>query len=44
MDKRKDILAEFTLPEEAEKLHVILKRIGDGLPTTQFIDQARKDR
>lgn len=44
MDKRKDIIAEFTLPEEAEKLHVILKRIGDGLPTTQFIDQARQDR
>lgn len=44
MDKRKDIIAEFTLPEEAEKLHVILKRIGDGLPTIQFIDQARQDR
>jgi len=44
MDKRKDILAEFTLPEEAEKLHLILKRIGDGLPTTQIIDQARQDR
>jgi ACT domain-containing protein len=44
IDKRKDILAEFTLPDEAEKLHEILKRIGDGLPTTQLIDQARSGR
>ncbi|MGV3483617.1 MAG: hypothetical protein ACO1RT_04265 [Planctomycetaceae bacterium] len=41
IDKRKEILAEFTTPDEAEKLHVILQRIGDGLPTTQLIDQAR---
>lgn len=44
IDKRKEILAEFTTPEEAEKLHEILRRIGDGLPTTQLIDQARNGR
>lgn len=44
IDKRKEILAEFTTPEEAEKLHTILKRIGDGLPTTQLIDEARNGR
>ena len=44
IDKRKEILAEFTTPDEAEKLHEILRRIGDGLPTTQLIDQARNDR
>ena len=38
---RRFLLAEFTTPDEAEKLHVILQRIGDGLPTTQLIDQAR---
>jgi hypothetical protein len=44
IDKRKEILAEFTTPDEAEKLHEILLRIGDGLPTTQLIDQARNGR
>jgi len=44
MNTRKDILAEFTTPDEAEKLHLILKRIGDGMPTTQLIDEARNDR
>ena len=29
-DKRKDILGEFVTPEEADKLHEILSRIGSG--------------
>ncbi len=44
VDKRKEILAEFTTPDEAEKLHQILQRIGEGLPTTQLIDKARSGR
>lgn len=40
IDKRKQILAEFTTAEEAEKLHEVLRRIGDGQPTTSLIDQA----
>ncbi len=44
IDKRKDILAEFTTPAEQDILHEILQRIGDGLPTTQLIDQARNNR
>lgn len=44
IDKRKEILAEFVTPDEAEKLHEILRRIGDGLPTTQLIDEARNGR
>ncbi len=44
IDKRKEILAEFTSPDETEKLHEILRRIGDGLPTTSLIDQARSGR
>jgi len=44
IDKRKDILAEFVSPDESEKLHTILKRIGDGLPKTQMIDEARQGR
>ena len=44
IDKRKDILAEFVTADEAEKLHEILRRIGEGLPTTSLIDQARGDR
>lgn len=39
-DKRKDILGEFVTPEEADKLHEILRRIGDATPTTTLIDQA----
>lgn len=44
VDKRKEILAEFTTPDEADKLHKILQRIGEGLPTTQLIDKARSGR
>jgi ACT domain-containing protein len=44
IDKRKEILAEFTTPDESEKLHEILQRIGDGLPTTQLIDEAQNGR
>ncbi len=44
IDKRKEILAEFTSPDDTEKLHEILTRIADGLPTTSLIDQARKGR
>lgn len=43
-EKRKDILAEFTAPEEAEKLADILYRIGEGMPTTSLINQAIEDR
>ncbi|TWU02093.1 hypothetical protein [Neorhodopirellula pilleata] len=41
IDKRKDILAEFATPEEADKLHEILRRIGEGMPTTTLIDEAQ---
>ncbi len=44
IDKRKEILAEFVSPEDADRLHEILRRIGDGLPTTSLIDQARSGR
>jgi hypothetical protein len=44
IDKRKEILAEFTTPDEQDKLHEILRRIGDGLPTTQLIDEAKAGR
>lgn len=40
IDKRKDILAEFATVEEQDKLHEILRRIGDGMPTTTVIDDA----
>ncbi|MEM1227169.1 MAG: hypothetical protein AAGJ40_15830 [Planctomycetota bacterium] len=40
IDKRSEILAEFATPDEADKLHEILRRIGDGLPTTTLIDEA----
>lgn len=39
-DKRKDILAEFVSNEDAEKLAEILRRIGEGKPTTSVIDKA----
>ena len=39
-EKRKDILAEFISREESEILAEILKRIGEGIPTTTLIDQA----
>ena len=41
IDKRKDILAEFATPEEMDKLYEILRRIGEGMPTTGLIDDAR---
>ncbi|MCC9645317.1 hypothetical protein LOC71_23810 [Rhodopirellula sp. JC740] len=41
IDKRKDILAEFATPEEMDKLYEILRRIGEGMPTTGLIDEAR---
>lgn len=41
IDKRKDILAEFATPEETDKLHDILRRIGEGMPTTTLIDNAQ---
>lgn len=41
IDKRKDILAEFATPEETDKLHDILRRIGEGMPTTTLIDEAQ---
>ncbi len=39
-DKRKDILAEFVSPDEADKLADILRRIGDGMPISSLINQA----
>jgi hypothetical protein len=42
LDIRKDIMAEFVEPEEAEKLHDVLRRIGDGQPLSSFIDEAKK--
>ncbi len=44
IDKRKDVLAEFDTPADQDILHEILQRIGDGMPTTQLIDQARNSR
>ncbi|MDG2221655.1 MAG: hypothetical protein P8L85_09755 [Rubripirellula sp.] len=43
-DKRKDILAEFATEEEAAKLAEILRRIGEGMPTTTLIDEASQNR
>ena len=43
-DKRKDILAEFVTPDEADKLAEILRLIGDGMPTTSLINQASENR
>ena len=40
IDKRKDILAEFVQPSEADKLAEILRRIGEGYPSTSLINQA----
>lgn len=41
IDKRKDILAEFATADEQDKLHEILRRIGEGMPTTTLIDDAQ---
>ncbi len=43
-EKRKDILAEFVTKEESDKLSDILRRIGEGMPTTTLIDQASENR
>ena len=40
MEKRKDILAEFVAPNEADILAEILRRIGQGYPSTSLINQA----
>ncbi|TWU50903.1 hypothetical protein Poly51_41960 [Rubripirellula tenax] len=39
-EKRKDILAEFVSKDETEKLAEILRRIGEGMPTTGLINKA----
>jgi len=44
LDIRKEIMAEFIDPEEAEKLHDVLSRIGDGQPLSSFIDAAKEGR
>jgi len=43
-EKRKDILAEFVSKDEADKLADILRRIGEGMPTTSLINQASESR
>ncbi len=43
-EKRKDILAEFVSEDEQDKLAEILRRIGEGTPTTSLINQARNDQ
>ena len=40
IDKRKEILAEFQSEAEADQLYEILRRIGEGSPVTDLIDQA----
>jgi rubrerythrin len=42
LDIRKDIMAEFIEPAEAEKLHDVLRRIGEGQPLSSFIDEAKR--
>lgn len=41
MNKRAKIVAEFQTPEDATRLHEILEKMGQGEPTTQYIEQAR---
>ncbi|HTN74856.1 MAG TPA: hypothetical protein VL096_06400 [Pirellulaceae bacterium] len=41
LDKRKKIVSEFKTPEEAEKLHDILKQIREGVPDTTLIRETR---
>jgi transposase len=43
-EKRKDILAEFVLKDETDKLAEILRRIGEGTQVTSLINQARTGR
>jgi hypothetical protein len=40
-EKRSSILGEFVGDKEAEKLAEILRRIGEGMPTTTLIEQTR---
>jgi flagellar motility protein MotE (MotC chaperone) len=42
LDIRKDIMAEFVEPAEAEKLHDILRRIGNGQPLSSYVDEAKQ--
>lgn len=44
LDIRKEIMAEFVEPAEAEKLHDLLRRIGEGQPLSSFIDEAKQGR
>jgi hypothetical protein len=41
-DKRKKIMGEFKLPEEAEKLHQILEHLRLGKPESDLLDRTRK--
>jgi hypothetical protein len=40
-EKRSSILGEFAGDQEAEKLAEILRRIGEGMPTTTLIEETR---
>lgn len=42
-DKRKKILGEFVGPDDTEKLHEVLRRIGEGDPKKSLIEQARRE-
>lgn len=42
LDTRKEIMAEFVRPEDAEKLHDVLRRIGEGQPLSSYVDEARQ--
>jgi len=43
VEKRSNILSEFVgSKDEAEKLAEILRRIGEGMPTTTLIDETRE--
>lgn len=44
LDKRRDILAEFTSEAEKETLAELLRLISEGRPTTALIDAARSNR
>lgn len=44
LDKRRDILAEFTSAEEKLKLAELLRLISLGRPTTALIDAAKENR
>ncbi len=41
-EKRSNILAEFVGEKDAEKLAEILRRIGEGMPTTSLVDETRQ--